>query len=69
MHKIADSHSPFIITDCCVKCGACAADCPVQIIREGAMQFVIGPGCIGCGDCYEICPVGAIKFIDCVSKK
>lgn len=45
----------------CVKCGACALDCPVQIISEKPLHFFIGPGCIDCGDCYEICPVGAIK--------
>lgn len=47
----------------CVKCGACAMDCPVQIIVEEPQQFFIGNGCIGCGDCYEICPVGAIERI------
>lgn len=47
----------------CVKCGACAMDCPVQIIVEQPQQFFIGAGCIGCGDCYEICPVGAIEFV------
>ncbi len=63
------AQSPFVIRDTCVKCGACAADCPVQVITEGATQFIIGQGCIGCGDCYEICPVGAIKYIDKVSKE
>lgn len=47
----------------CVKCGACAMDCPVQIIVEKPQQFFIGAGCIGCGDCYEICPVGAIELV------
>ncbi|MBE6080200.1 MAG: 4Fe-4S dicluster domain-containing protein [Veillonella sp.] len=47
----------------CVKCGACAMDCPVRIIVEQPHQFFIGNGCIGCGDCYEICPVGAIERV------
>lgn len=47
----------------CVKCGACAMDCPVQIIVEQLQQFFIGNGCIGCSDCYEICPVGAIERV------
>lgn len=47
----------------CVKCGACAMDCPVQIIVEQPQQIFIGNGCIGCGDCYEICPVGAIERV------
>ena len=48
----------FTIDDTCVKCGACAEDCPVQCITEGMTRFAIGKGCIGCGDCYSICPVG-----------
>lgn len=52
----------FDIDDTCVKCGACAVDCPVQCITKGATQFNIGNGCIGCGDCYSICPVGAVKM-------
>ena len=30
----------FTIDDTCVKCGACAEDCPVQCITEG-MAIVI----------------------------
>ena len=52
----------FHIDDICVKCGACAEDCPVQCITEGATKFVIGNGCISCGDCYSICPVGAVQM-------
>lgn len=52
----------FYITHICVKCGACAIDCPVSCIIEGDTQFVIGEGCIRCGDCYSICPVGAVKI-------
>lgn len=52
----------FHIDDTCVKCGACAVDCPVQCITKGETQFNIGKGCIGCGDCYSICPVGAVKM-------
>ena len=48
----------FHIDDTCVKCGACAVDCPVQCITKGETRFNIGKGCIGCGDCYSICPVG-----------
>lgn len=52
----------FHIDDTCVKCGACAVDCPVQCITKGETRFNIGKGCIGCGDCYSICPVGAVKM-------
>ena len=53
----------FNIDDTCVKCGACAEDCPVQCITEGKTRFIIGKGCISCGDCYSICPVGAVKMV------
>ena len=49
----------FDIDDTCVKCGACAEDCPVQCITEGTTKFIIGKGC---GDCYSICPVGAVQI-------
>lgn len=53
----------FTINDTCVKCGACALDCPAQIIREGESQFYIDTSqCIRCGDCYAICPVGAVEL-------
>ncbi|MBF1755787.1 MAG: 4Fe-4S binding protein [Veillonella sp.] len=52
----------FDIDDTCVKCGACAEDCPVQCITEGTTKFIIGSGCISCGDCYSICPVGAVQM-------
>ena len=32
----------FTIDDTCVKCGACAEDCPVQCITEGMTRFNIG---------------------------
>lgn len=56
------SYIKFYITDTCVKCGACAIDCPVSCIVEGDVQFTIGHTCIRCGDCYSICPVGAVKI-------
>lgn len=52
----------FSIRDTCVKCGACAVDCPVQCISPGEFQFYIGHGCIRCGDCFSICPVGAVHM-------
>ncbi|WP_425059672.1 Ferredoxin [Sporomusa carbonis] len=46
----------------CIKCGACAAVCPVGAISEGDTQFAIDPGlCIDCGACAAVCPVGAIS--------
>ena len=50
----------FIITDICIRCGACATDCPVKAIDYKHGKFIINDQCIGCGDCYTICPVGAV---------
>lgn len=51
-----------IITDDCVSCGACAGECPVGAISEGATQFVIDADvCIDCGACEAICPTGSIE--------
>lgn len=50
----------YKITDDCIACGACAADCPVEAITEGDGKFVIDADtCIDCGNCAETCPVSA----------
>lgn len=50
----------FVISNDCIACGACAAECPVEAISEGDGKFEINPDtCISCGNCAEVCPVGA----------
>ena len=50
----------YKITEDCIACGACAADCPVEAISEGDGIYVIDADtCIECGNCAEVCPVGA----------
>ena len=50
----------FKITEDCIGCGACAAECPVEAISEGDGKFEIDADtCIDCGNCSEVCPVGA----------
>jgi len=50
----------YKISDVCISCGACAADCPVESITEGSSQYEIdGDKCIDCGTCAEVCPVDA----------
>ncbi|MBQ8622900.1 MAG: 4Fe-4S binding protein [Oscillospiraceae bacterium] len=50
----------FKITDECINCGACAAECPVNAITEGADKYEIDADtCIDCGNCAAVCPVGA----------
>ncbi|MCI5898703.1 MAG: 4Fe-4S binding protein [Anaerovoracaceae bacterium] len=52
----------YVIDDSCISCGACAADCPVDAISEGADKFVIdADACIDCGACAGSCPVDAPK--------
>lgn len=50
----------YKITNKCIKCGACAAECPVGAISESEETYVIDPDmCIECGACAAICPMGA----------
>ena len=50
----------FKITDECISCGACAAECPVNAISEGNDKYVIdADACIDCGNCAAVCPVSA----------
>ncbi|HOC92846.1 MAG TPA: 4Fe-4S binding protein [bacterium] len=49
------------ITDDCVACGACMAECPVEAISEGDEIYKIDPEtCTDCGSCVEVCPNDAI---------
>lgn len=50
----------FSITDACINCGACEAECPVNAITAGENQYIIDEEkCIDCGACADVCPVGA----------
>lgn len=50
----------YKISDDCISCGACAAECPVNAISEGDGKFEIDADtCIECGSCASVCPVGA----------
>ncbi|MDE6614057.1 MAG: 4Fe-4S binding protein [Clostridia bacterium] len=52
----------YCIGDDCIKCGACAAGCPVSAISEGDDKYVIDPDvCISCGACAAGCPVSTIS--------
>ncbi len=50
----------YKISDACICCGACAAQCPMEAISEGKDKYVIDPAkCIECGACAEVCPMSA----------
>ena len=50
----------YQISDECVKCGACAEECPVSAISEGDEKFHIDADiCVSCGASAGVCPVGA----------
>lgn len=50
----------YIINDDCIKCGACAGECPVSCIVEGDAKYEINADeCIECGNCANVCPVDA----------
>ena len=50
----------YKITDKCIACGACAANCPVSCISDKGSKYEIDPSmCISCGTCAQVCPVDA----------
>jgi ferredoxin len=56
----------YKITEECISCGACEAECPNKAIKEGDTTYVIDPErcteCVGshpASKCAEVCPVGA----------
>ena len=52
----------YKINSDCVSCGACAPNCPVEAISQGASQYEIDAGkCVDCGSCAEVCPMSAIS--------
>lgn len=57
-----DFTMPRQISDSCISCGSCAAQCPVEAISQGDSHYEIDADkCIDCGACEAQCPVGAIS--------
>jgi ferredoxin len=60
------SRMAYMITDECISCGACEAECPNEAISEGDEYYVIDAvkctECVGFFDesqCAAVCPVDA----------
>jgi ferredoxin len=52
----------YKISDACISCGTCEAECPVNAISAGDSIYVIDPDtCIDCGACASVCPTSAIS--------
>ncbi len=52
----------YQISDECLACGACEAQCPVGAISMGDGKYEINADeCISCGACEAQCPAGAIS--------
>ena len=54
----------YKITDECISCGACEAECQNEAISEGETIYVIDPNkcteCVGIAQsqrCVEVCPI------------
>ena len=53
----------FKITEECIACGSCAAECPVEAISEapsGDIYVIDQDVCTECGTCMDTCPTEAI---------
>lgn len=52
-----------VLTDVCVKCNMCVAECPtgLLVMKENGPAAGFG-SCISCGHCVAVCPTGAIDY-------
>ncbi|MEK6777940.1 MAG: 4Fe-4S binding protein [bacterium] len=48
------------ITEECVACGTCLAECPEEAISEGDLYVIDPAKCSDCGNCAEVCPTDAV---------
>jgi len=54
----------YTISDSCVMCGRCIAECPVNAVIEcGGAVRIDTETCIDCGICSAVCPAGAAQRV------
>ena len=59
--KMEGTYMAFVITDECLSCGTCAANCPAEAIDMGELHYEIDADkCLECGTCAANCPAEAI---------
>lgn len=52
----------YVISEDCVMCGSCEAECPAGAISQGDDRYVIdADSCLDCGSCAAVCPNEAIS--------
>ena len=52
----------YVISDECLSCGSCAAQCPAEAIDMGDLHYEIdAEKCLECGACAAQCPAEAIS--------
>ena len=50
-----------VISNDCIACGTCIAECPTASISEGEIYAIAADTCIDCGACADVCPTGSIS--------
>lgn len=54
--------SKYVITEICITCGRCQANCPKDAVYPGPEHYEIDPArCVACGTCAMVCPMKAIQ--------